>query len=107
MRIPIWSSPAQSRPTFFSSTIADEAQHLKNRRTQNAQTLRSLRARGRFLLTGTPLENSLDDLRSLFEVLMPGYIDKIPAGTRGDDRLWYDERLRAKTATYILRRTKI
>jgi SNF2 family DNA or RNA helicase len=58
------------------------------------------------LLTGTPLENSLDDLRSLFEVLMPGYIDKVPAGTRGDERLWYDERLRAKTATYILRRTK-
>jgi len=90
----------------FACLIADEAQHLKNRRTQNAQTLRSLHARGRFLLTGTPLENSLDDLRSLFEVLMPGYIDKVPAGTRGDERLWYDERLRAKTATYILRRTK-
>jgi len=90
----------------FACLIADEAQHLKNRRTQNAQTLRSLHARGRFLLTGTPLENSLDDLRSLFEVLMPGYIDKVPAGTRGDERQWYDERLRAKTATYILRRTK-
>ncbi|MFT3782305.1 MAG: DEAD/DEAH box helicase [Nibricoccus sp.] len=86
--------------------IADEAQHLKNRRTQNAQALRSLNARGRFLLTGTPLENSIDDLRSLFEVLMPGYLDKIPPGTRGDERLWYDDRLRAKTAPYILRRTK-
>ncbi|MFT3869404.1 MAG: DEAD/DEAH box helicase [Nibricoccus sp.] len=92
--------------TEFAVLIADEAQHLKNRRTQNAQTLRSLRARGRFLLTGTPLENSLDDLRSLFEVLMPGYLEKVPPGTRGEDRLWYDERLRAKTATYILRRTK-
>jgi len=90
----------------FACLIADEAQHLKNRRTQNAQTLRSLRARGRFLLTGTPLENSLDDLRSLFEVLMPGYLEKVPTGTRGDERAWYDERLRAKTATYILRRTK-
>jgi superfamily II DNA or RNA helicase len=90
----------------FACLIADEAQHLKNRRTQNAQTLRSLRARGRFLLTGTPLENSLDDLRSLFEVLMPGYIEKVPTGLRGEERLWYDERLRAKTATYILRRTK-
>ncbi len=86
--------------------IADEAQHLKNRRTQNAQALRVLRARGRFLLTGTPVENSLDDLRSLFEVLMPGYIEAIPAGTRGDERTWLDERLRAKTAPYILRRTK-
>lgn len=90
----------------FACLIADEAQHLKNRRTQNAQTLRSLRGRGRFLLTGTPLENSLDDLRSLFEVLMPGYIEKVPTGLRGEERLWYDERLRAKTATYILRRTK-
>jgi superfamily II DNA or RNA helicase len=90
----------------FACLIADEAQHLKNRRTQNAQTLRSLRGRGRFLLTGTPLENSLDDLRSLFEVLMPGYIEKVPTGLRGDERLWYDERLRVKTATYILRRTK-
>ena len=86
--------------------VADEAQHLKNRRTQNAQALRSLRARGRFLLTGTPLENSLDDLRSLFEILMPGYLEKVPSGTRGDERAWYDERLRAKTAPYILRRTK-
>lgn len=90
----------------FACLIADEAQHLKNRRTQNAQALRSLSARGRFLLTGTPLENSLDDLRSLFEVLMPGYLEKVPAGTRGEDRGWFDERLRAKTAPYILRRTK-
>lgn len=90
----------------LSCLIADEAQHLKNRRTQNAQALRTLRAQGRFLLTGTPVENSLEDLRSLFEVLMPGYLEKVPPGTRGDDRTWYDERLRAKTARYILRRTK-
>jgi len=105
-----YSTLARDRELFgeieFACLIADEAQHLKNRRTQNAQTLRSLRGRGRFLLTGTPLENSLDDLRSLFEVLMPGYIEKVPTGLRGDERLWYDERLRAKTATYILRRTK-
>jgi len=101
---------ARDRETFedldLAVLIADEAQHLKNRRTQNAQALRVLRARGRFLLTGTPVENSLDDLRSLFEVLMPGYIEAVPAGTRGDERNWFDERLRAKTAPYILRRTK-
>ncbi|AWI09429.1 DEAD/DEAH box helicase [Ereboglobus luteus] len=90
----------------FDILIADEAQHLKNRRTQNARTLRSLRARSRFLLTGTPLENSLDDLRSLFEVLMPGYLAPVPPGARGDERAWHDERLRARTAPYILRRTK-
>jgi len=86
--------------------VADEAQHAKNRRTQNARVLRALTARARFLLTGTPVENSLEDLRSLFEVLMPGYLDPLPAGTRGDERAWFDARLRAKTAPYILRRTK-
>ena len=91
----------------FDVILADEAQHLKNRRTQAAQSLRTLRGRGRFLLTGTPLENSLDDLRSLFEYLMPGFIARVPAGLRGTDRSWYDERLRIQTAPYILRRTKL
>ena len=86
--------------------IADEAQHIKNRRTQNAQALRSLNARSRFLLTGTPVENALDDLRALFDLLMPGYLEKIPVGTRSDERQWFDERLRAKTSPYLLRRTK-
>ncbi len=90
----------------FSTIIADEAQHIKNRRSQNAAALRALRAHARFLLTGTPLENSLDDLRSLFEFLLPGYLQKVPAGLRGDERAWYDERLKALTAPYILRRTK-
>ncbi len=90
----------------FALVLADEAQHIKNRRSQNAAALRSLRARARFLLTGTPLENSLDDLRSLFEFLLPGYLTRVPAGLRGDERAWYDERLRAQTAPYILRRTK-
>jgi superfamily II DNA or RNA helicase len=90
----------------FASIIADEAQHIKNRRSQNAAALRALDAHARFLLTGTPLENSLDDLRSLFEFLLPGYLARVPAGIRGDERAWFDERLRAQTAPYILRRTK-
>ncbi|MEX2044264.1 MAG: SNF2-related protein, partial [Opitutus sp.] len=68
--------------TGFSTVIADEAQHIKNRRSQNAAALRALRARSRFLLTGTPLENSLDDLRSLFEFLLPGYVTRLPTGGR-------------------------
>jgi superfamily II DNA or RNA helicase len=90
----------------LTCVIADEAQHIKNRRSQNARALRALRARGRFLLTGTPVENSLGDLRSLFDFLLPGYLDPVPAGTRGEDRAWHDQRLRAQTAPYILRRTK-
>lgn len=91
----------------FACAIADEAQHIKNRHSQNAAALRSLRARTRFVLTGTPLENSFDDLRSLFAFLMPGFLDPMPPGTRGEDRAWHDERVRQRTAPYILRRTKL
>jgi superfamily II DNA or RNA helicase len=90
----------------FACVVGDEAQHVKNRRSQNAQALWSLRAKGRFLLTGTPVENSLDDLRSLFEFILPGYLERVPQGARAEERKWFDERLRAKTAHYILRRTK-
>lgn len=93
--------------TTFACVIGDEAQHIKNRSSQNAQALRALNAHGRFLLTGTPLENSLDDLRSLFEFLMPGLVSRLPTGLRGDERAWHDDRLRAQTAPYLLRRTKL
>ena len=87
--------------------IADEAQHAKNRRTQAAAALRSLHAKARFCLTGTPVENSLDDLRSLFDIVLPGAVSAIPGDARGDDRLWHEKRLHRQTAPYILRRTKI
>jgi superfamily II DNA or RNA helicase len=90
----------------FACIVADEAQHVKNRRSQNSQALRALRAGGRFMLTGTPLENSLDDLRALFEFLLPGFLDPVPAGLRPDERAWHDARLRIRTAPYLLRRTK-
>lgn len=91
----------------FACAMADEAQHIKNRHSQNATALRALRAKTRFVLTGTPLENSFDDLRSLFTFLMPGLLEIMPTGTRGDERAWHDERLRQRTAPYILRRTKL
>ncbi|WP_404423092.1 DEAD/DEAH box helicase [Nibricoccus sp. IMCC34717] len=101
---------ARERETFadsdFRCLICDEAQHAKNRRTLNAQSLRSLHAEARVMLTGTPVENSIEDLRSLFDILMPGLVDPLPPGTRGDDKAWFDERMRAKTAPYLLRRTK-
>jgi superfamily II DNA or RNA helicase len=90
----------------FACVVGDEAQHVKNARSQNARALRSLRSKGRFLLTGTPVENSLEDLRSLFEFILPGYLERVPQGARSEERAWLDERLRAKTSHYILRRTK-
>ncbi len=90
----------------WDTLIADEAQHVKNRRTQNAQALQSLQAAGRILLTGTPVENSLADLESLFAVILPGYLKPIPGDARGEDRAWHEARVRRQSAPYILRRTK-
>jgi len=90
----------------FSLVVGDEAQHVKNRQTQNAKALRGLRAKRRFLLTGTPVENSLEDLRALFEFVLPGYLPAPPAGLSRDDREWHGQRLRDRAAPYILRRSK-
>ncbi|MBG28416.1 MAG: serine/threonine protein kinase [Opitutae bacterium] len=86
--------------------VGDEAQHIKNRRTQNAKALASLRSRGRILLTGTPVENSITDLLSLLDFLMPGGWKKIPAECRGEERAWHEQRILKQAAPYILRREK-
>jgi hypothetical protein len=58
----------------FDYVILDEAQHIKNPETANAKTCKSLRARHRLILTGTPVENSLHELWSLFDFLLPGML---------------------------------
>jgi SNF2 family DNA or RNA helicase len=58
----------------LDTVVLDEAQHIKNRQTQNAQAVKSLRAGRRLVLTGTPMENSVQDLWSIFDFLMPGYL---------------------------------
>jgi SNF2 family DNA or RNA helicase len=58
----------------FDMVVLDEAQHIKNRQTQNAQAVKSIRTKHRLVLTGTPLENSVLDLWSIFDFLMPGYL---------------------------------
>lgn len=88
----------------FGLVIADEAQHIKNRRTLHASALRRLKSSGRFLLTGTPIENSIEDAVALFDFLMPGYVAK-PAGL-GVERERDVGRLKDLLAPYILRRTK-
>lgn len=93
-------------PLEFLAVVADEAQHIKNRQTQNARSLRALKSKGRFLLTGTPIENSIQDLQSLFDFLLPGYLAKTPKGVNQDERAWYHQRMRQQAAPYILRRTK-
>jgi superfamily II DNA or RNA helicase len=97
----------------FSAVVLDEAQHIKNPDSQNARAACALRAQSRFILTGTPLENSLRDLWSLFEFLLPGYL-----GSRGDFKDRYEapllngergalwQRLGRRLRPYLLRRRK-
>lgn len=58
----------------FRYIIADEAQYLKNSNTQNAKSIKKIKADTRYALTGTPIENSLAELWSIFDFIMPGYL---------------------------------
>ena len=101
------------KPFAFSTTTLDEAQHIKNPGSQNARAACAIRSKARFILTGTPLENSIRDLWSLFEFLMPGYL-----GTQKDFQDRYEKpltagesggiwpRLLRRVRPWMLRRTK-
>ena len=58
----------------FHYQIIDEAQYIKNHRTQAARSVCSIHSVTRFALTGTPIENRLSELWSIFEYLMPGFL---------------------------------
>lgn len=58
----------------FNYVILDEAQAIKNPLSQNSQTIRKLRAKRRLALSGTPIENGLSELWSLFSFLNPGML---------------------------------
>ena len=60
--------------TQFKFIIADEAQYIKNNNTQNAKAIKNINAETRYALTGTPIENSLSELWSIFDFIMPGYL---------------------------------
>lgn len=60
----------------FKYMIADEAQYIKNNNTQNAKAIKKITAQTRFASTGTPIENSLSELWSIFDYIMPGYLFK-------------------------------
>jgi superfamily II DNA or RNA helicase len=104
---------ARYRGLEFDTTVLDEAQHIKNRQTQNAQAVKSVRSKHRLVLTGTPLENSVLDLWSIFDFLMPGYL-----GSAKDFRERYElpitkeknveaqQRLARRLRPFLLRRLK-
>ena len=97
----------------WACVVLDEAQAIKNPDSLVARAAFRLRSRSRLALTGTPVENSVRDLWSVFEFVMPGYL-----GKRQDFRERYEvpmsrdpagperERLRRRIRPFILRRTK-
>jgi SNF2 family DNA or RNA helicase len=99
--------------TCFSYAILDEAQHIKNRCTRNAKSVKMIQATHRLILTGTPIENSLDELWSLFDFLMPGFLTSydrfIEKYVRvvGDEYKKNIQYLKKKVAPFILRRMKV
>ena len=96
----------------FNYVILDEAQHIKNRGTRNAKSVKLLKSEYRLILSGTPIENSLDELWSLFDFLMPGFLNSYDrfiekyiraSGFEQQRNLTY---LQEKVAPFILRRMK-
>lgn len=97
----------------FSYCFIDEAQYIKNPRTMNARSVKKIKADCRFALTGTPIENSLMELWSIFDFVMRGYLYdssefhtryEIPVVKEQDEKAAAD--LRAKIRPFILRRMK-
>ena len=97
----------------YDYEIIDEAQNIKNYTTQAAKAVKSIQADIRFALTGTPIENSLSELWSIFDYLMPGLLGSYqkfrkkyenPIITNTDDEI--SKRLQKMVKPFILRRLK-
>jgi SNF2 family DNA or RNA helicase len=103
----------QYKKVNFSYLILDEAQHIKNRGTRNAKSVKILNASHRLILTGTPIENSLDELWSLFDFLMPGLLSSFERFSEKYVRSVKEEHqtnieyLKRKVSPFILRRMKV
>ncbi len=99
----------------FGVLVLDEAQHIKNRSTQNAITAKEIRACHKIVLTGTPIENSVSDLWSIMDFLMPSYLGthesfrrgiEAPISAGGPEGEAAQLHLRRKLQPFLLRRLK-
>ena len=97
----------------FRYIIADEAQYIKNNNTQNSKAIKKVKAKTKYALTGTPMENSLSELWSIFDYIMPGYLFtykkfkknyEIPITRENDTEVL--NKLKMIIEPFILRRTK-
>ena len=101
------------RETDWEGLVLDEAQAIKNPDTQVARATRSLGARKRVALTGTPIENSVSDVWSLEEYLNPTFLgdrksfaDRFVKPIAVDERTRAAKRLRRALEPFVLRRLK-
>ena len=98
--------------TDFRFIIADEAQFIKNQFAQKSEAIKSLNSEINFALTGTPIENGLQDLWSIFDFLMPGYLSNYSHfKSRYESLIVHDDEealdnLKKRISPFILRRTK-
>lgn len=97
----------------FLYQVLDEAQYIKNHATAAAKAVKVIKSRFRFALTGTPIENRLSELWSIFDYLMPGFLYgydifrrefEIPVVKNNDQEAM--ERLQRMVGPFILRRLK-
>lgn len=97
----------------FRLHFIDEAQYIKNHSTQASKAVKSIRSETRFALTGTPIENSLAELWSIFDFIMPGYLFgytyfkktfEEPIVAKKNDKTI--KALQSSVAPFILRRLK-
>lgn len=98
---------------YFDTVVLDEAQYISNPRTKNAQCVKQLNCRQRFALSGTPIENTLTELWSIYDFLLPGYLYthgtfsdlfEKPIVKEKDERA--TQRLQRLVRPFLLRRTK-
>jgi SNF2 family DNA or RNA helicase len=80
----------------FDLMVLDEAQRIKNRSSQTSEAVRSVPRRRSWALTGTPVENSADDLVGVFEFIAPGHLNERMS----------PKAMGAAAADHVLRRTK-
>ena len=113
----LWRDITQLSSQRWDLVVLDEAQFIKNAAAKTAQASRSLNTVRRLCLTGTPVENRLQDIWSLFEFLLPGFLgDEATFKQRIAKPLTDDpedpfaeilrERLRRRLAPFVLRRRK-
>ncbi len=101
------------REMDFAYQVIDEAQFIKNPATQNAKSVKEIKAEVKFALTGTPIENRLSELWSIFDYLMPGFLysytmfrDEIENPIVKDNDKVVLGRLQNMIKPFILRRLK-